>query len=255
MSGFCFRAFCLAVLLVGALPGPAGAHAMASRPLVLAYSPLPPWRVVDAEGRPSGPYLRIMQRLAERLGMPLETRVCPLLRCMDLLRRGDADVAIGIAPGPEREVFLDFLQPPFAGPTHQCFYRRRGDEASRVERYEDLARLRIGVTSGARYFPRFDQDARLKKDVAPDKLSNLRKLVNLRVDVVIMLCGEAALLTRRAEFRQRVEPAGPDMRTGPRSLVLSRQSSLYAHKARIERALRQMVVAGEVHRLLAPLEH
>lgn len=255
------RLFCLATLLFIMLPVGAARAAQAepsvekTRALILVFSPLPPWRVVDAEDRPSGPYLEIMRRLASGVGLPLEVHVCPLLRCLDQLRRGEADVGIGVAPGPEREAIVDFLQPPFAGPTHMCFYRRHGDESSRVEHYNDLARLRIGVTRGARYFPRFDQDAHLNKDVAPDKLSNLRKLVNLRVDTVIMLCGEGALLVRRPEFRHRVELAGPEVATGSRNVVLARRSSLYGRKADLQRVLRQLVASGEIRRLLAPIEH
>jgi polar amino acid transport system substrate-binding protein len=246
------------ILLPAVLLGCAGlamaAPPASARPLILAFSPLPPWRVVDADERPSGPYLEIMQHLAARAGLPLEVHVCPLVRCLDLLHRGDADVGIGVAPGPDREVYVEYLQPPFAGPTHMCFYRRRGDEASRVERYEDLARLRIGLTRGAHYFSRFDQDTALNKDVAPDKLSNLRKLVNLRVDVAIMVCGEGKLLANRPEFRHRIELAGPEVRTGPRFVVLSRQSALHDRKADLQRALQQMVVSGEIRRLLAPIE-
>jgi polar amino acid transport system substrate-binding protein len=254
MRPFRFLAL-LAVLLSVFGCGAAAAQAPAVHPLILAFSPLPPWKVVDTAGRPFGPYYDIMTRLARRAGLPLTTQVCPLLRCLDLLQRGDADIGIGIAPGPDRSAYLDFLEPAFAGPAQICFYRRAGDEASRVDTYGDLKRLRIGVTSGAHYFARFDQDTSLNKDVAPDKLSNLRKLVNLRVDVVIMVCGEGSLLVRRDEFRRRVELAGPEVRTGPRYLVLSRRSALYARKADLQRALRQMVASGEIRRLLAPIEH
>jgi len=41
-----------------------------TRPLVLAFSPLPPWKSVDAQGHPSGPYLDIVRRVVEAFSMP-----------------------------------------------------------------------------------------------------------------------------------------------------------------------------------------
>ncbi|BEV72670.1 hypothetical protein THUN1379_21520 [Paludibacterium sp. THUN1379] len=226
----------------------------AVQPLVLAFSPLPPWKVIDAQGTPSGPYLDIIRKLTDRVGVPLEVRPCPLMRCLEMLKRGDADLGIGIAPGPDRDAIVDFLRPPFAEGSTVCFYRRQNDPDSRVELYSDLQRLHIGVTNGAHYFPRFDQDKNLLKDGAPDKLSNLRKLVASRVDVAIMVCGEAELLLERPEFRHRLVLAGPPIKTGPRNVVLARHSQHYGMKDKLQKALRQMVESGEIHRLLAPVE-
>jgi polar amino acid transport system substrate-binding protein len=223
-------------------------------PLVLAFSPLPPWRVVDAQGKPSGPYLDIMQLLARRVHLPLVVHVCPLLRCMEMLRRGDADLAIGVAPGAGREEFVDFLRPAFAEGSAVGFYRRRGAKVS-AGHYSDLSTLRIGTTIGALYFPRFDQDASLQKDYAPDKPSNLRKLLAGRVDLVIMVQGEAHVMQSQPEFAHRIELAGEPVITGPRNIVLSRASHGYVHKAQLEAALHQMVSSGEVRHLLHPVEH
>jgi len=241
----------VAITLLSAV---AGAGSKPVVPLVLAFSPLPPWKVIDAAGAPSGPYLQIMQQLARRLSTPLQVRTCPLLRCLELLRRGEADFGIGVAPGPGRDEVLDFLQPAFAAGSAIGFYRRSGDRTA-VEAYSDLSALRIGATRGARYFPRFDQDVRLQKDYAPDKLSNLRKLLAGRIDVAIMLCGEADILLASPEFHRKIQLAGPVIGTGPRYVVLSRTSRAYPEKLRIEASLRQMVMSGEIARLLRPVEH
>lgn len=224
------------------------------KPLVLAFSPLPPWKTVDASGRAAGPYLDIVTALAGHLGVPLQVRLCPLLRCLQWLRAGDADLAIGIAPGVGRDGVVEFLQPPFAPGSAIGFYRRKDNTALRVRQYNDLSPLRIGLAGGAHYFTRFDQDASLLKDVAPDKLSNLRKLLAGRIDVAIMVCGEANVLLQNAEFHDKIVLAGPVVVTGPRNLVLSRASSYFVEKTHIEHVLQQMVQSGEIHRLLAPVE-
>jgi polar amino acid transport system substrate-binding protein len=224
-----------------------------TRPLVLAFSPLPPWKSVDAQGHPSGPYLDIVRELAQRLGVPLQVSICPLARCLDMLKRGDADLGIGYSPGPGRDPFMDFLQPPFASGSAVGFYHRAHD-AIEVKRYQDLRHWQIGVAEGAHYFPRFDQDGSLAKDAAPDKISNFRKLLAMRVDVAIMLCAQANLLLREPEFRGKIQLAGPVVITLPRTIALSRASSFFAQKPRIERVLREMVASGDVRRKLQAVE-
>ncbi|TDR73310.1 substrate-binding periplasmic protein [Paludibacterium purpuratum] len=240
----------LSILALPALAAPPAAHPS----LVLAFSPLPPWKVVDTHGKASGPYLDIVQHLADRTGMRLEVHPCPLMRCLEMLKLGEADLGIGIAPGPDRDDIVDFLRPPFAEGSTVCFYRRRDDRQSHVNNYSDLQGLRIGTTNGAHYFPRFDQDTLLIKDSAPDKVSNLRKLLASRVDVVVMVCGEAELLIAHSEFQHRLALAGPPVKTGPRNVVLARHSPLYGMKDKLQRALRQMVESGEIHRMLATIE-
>lgn len=249
-----FRWLALAGWLVVTSLGVQATPMVKTPALVLAFSPLPPWKVVDAAGRPSGPYLVIAQRLAQRLKVPLKVQVCPLLRCLELLRRGEVDIALGVAPGPGRDEYVDYLQPAFAEGSTVGFYRRSGDKVS-VASHEELAALRIGTTIGAHYFPRFDQDNTLQKDYAPDKLSNLRKLLVGRVDVVIMVSGEANVLLSRPEFQHKVQLAGPPVVTGPRSIVLSRRSRARVLKPRMEAALRQMVASGEIRHILRPVEH
>jgi polar amino acid transport system substrate-binding protein len=250
----------LSCLLVGLLCAPGFALGAPSRaethklaPLVLAFSPLPPWKVIDAQGQPSGPYLDIVRALSRRLGVPLVVRPCPLKRCLALLSRGDADIGIGIAPGAGREALMDYLQPAFAEGSTIGFYRRRNQSVS-IRQYGDLRQVRIGVTEGANYFARFDQDNSLQKDFAPDKSSNLRKLMAGRVDVAAMVCGEAEVLLQQPEFKNRIVLAGPPVVTVPRDIVLSRASRFYGNKARIEQALRRLVASGDIKRILAPIE-
>lgn len=172
----------LAQLLCCLLP----LHGLAAPPAVLniAFSEMPPWKTVDAHGEAQGPYAEILRLLAGQLDATPRFIHCSLSRCLQLMQRGEADVALGLAATPERVAYIDFISPGLEEAARITFFMRR-DDPRPLRRYEDLAGLRVGVTHDRRYFARFDQDSTLQKDVALQTEESMRKLVAGRVDVVI----------------------------------------------------------------------
>ncbi|WP_434631699.1 substrate-binding periplasmic protein [Chromobacterium sp. CV08] len=225
---------------------PAAAHE-----LVFAYNVFEPWKRVDAQGRPAGPYTEIVRELARRLGMPLRFFPCPLSRCLAAMQAGKADLMIGVQYSAERARYLDYLEPPFASGNRLALYQRR-DDGRGVVRYADLLPLTVGVVQGVRYHPRFDADSRIRRDTAPTMESSFRKLVAGRVDVLIGNEQQSGLLAASPEFAasvRRVPLTLDDAR--PNRLVLARTSPRYPERARIARTLRAMLADGSVARLLA----
>jgi polar amino acid transport system substrate-binding protein len=99
------------------LAPPASAATTPAPTLVYAFSRFEPYKTVDADGKPGGPYTVLLQELARRSGVQLDIVHCPLQRCLALLQRGQADLSIGIRGNAERDRYLDFLDPPFAPAT------------------------------------------------------------------------------------------------------------------------------------------
>ncbi|OQS10359.1 hypothetical protein B0T37_00940 [Chromobacterium violaceum] len=222
-----------------------------ARELVFAYNVFEPWKRLDAQGRPAGPYTEIVRELARRLGLPLRYLHCPLSRCLATMQQGRADLMIGVRPTVERARYLDFLEPPFANGDHLAFYQRR-DDARVIARYEDLLPLTVGVAEGVSYLPRFDRDARIRREASPGMESGFRKLAAGRVDALIVNARQGALLASRPEFAGRVRRAALTLDDShPNRLALARRSPLHAQRARIEQALRAMVADGTAARILA----
>ncbi|WP_028536654.1 substrate-binding periplasmic protein [Paludibacterium yongneupense] len=241
----------LRAVCCGLLPGLACA---APAPLVLAFSTLPPWKIINADGRASGPYLDIVRVLAERVGHPLQLRRCPLPRCLALAASGEVDLMIGVRSRPGRDDKLDFLSPPFAGGTPLSFIQRRADGRP-LRNYGDLQSLRIGVVEGSTYFERFDSDRSLIRDPAPDSQSSLRKLLAGRVDTAIFNYGQAKWMLEHMSSGAGLKFAAYRVHNSElRRVALVRASPFYSLKPRLELALDGMVKDGTVHRLLAPIE-
>jgi len=208
--------------------------------LRLAFAELDPW-LTHQDGMHGGAYTEIVRELARRLGQPLQIIDCPLKRCLKLLEMGEADIGIGLRQTPERQQYLHYLATPYRRTSaDRVFLLRHGDKR-RVERYEDLAGLRIGVTGGSEYFTRFNEDATLLKDVGPNNESSLRKLLLGRVDAVILPEDQALALLARLGVQQQVELARLRVpEPTPRSIAISRRSPQLSRLAALEQAMRGM---------------
>lgn len=136
------------------------------------------------DGRPTGPLVKVLEVAAERAGLQLEWRYAPFARSLADLREGRIDVAPRVLPDPERDHYLQYL-PSIGTQDKQILFTIRPTQ--RVERYEDLAPLRIGVKRSTLYFPRFDADKALHKQPAVDDDILVRMFRAGRIDTIAVL--------------------------------------------------------------------
>jgi len=208
--------------------------------LRLAFTELEPWMTQRGAAH-GGAYTEIVRELARRLGQPLQFIDCPLKRCLKLLEEGEADIAIGLRQTTERQQYLQYLTTPYRRTSADRVFLLRRGETRRLERYEDLAGLRIGVTGGSEYFTRFNEDTRLLKDEGPSNESSLRKLLLSRVDTIILPEDQALALLAQLGLQQQVEFARLRVpEPTPRSIAVSRRSPQLARLAAMEQAMRGM---------------
>jgi polar amino acid transport system substrate-binding protein len=219
-----------------------------AQPLVFAFNTAEPYKVLDPAGQPAGAYVDIIRELARRSQLVLQIEPVPLKRVLVMLEQGSADIAIGIKGGPDRDGYLTFLDPPFA-PSSRTIVLQRAADRRKLQRYEDLLPLRVGVVEGVHYFPQFDSDTRIRRDAAMTVDAALRKLQAKRFDVLMINSlqaqGELRIRGRAALFRH----APLSFEFGePRRIAISRHTP---HRAVLSAQLAGMVKDGTVRRLLA----
>jgi len=227
------------------------ARADEPRPLVLAFNTYYPWKTLDAQGQPAGPYTEIVKLLAQRLSVRLVFLPCPIQRCLQAMQQGQADIVIGVRNSEDRDSYIDFIDPPYAPATPLAIYLRQGD-ARRVRHYADLYALNLGVVEGVSYLPLLDKDKRIQRDFAPNSLSNFRKLLAGRVDAIIASRGnaEALILSQGWQKQLKRQPLSLDGQD-ERRLGLARHSFWYPQRARFSSTLQGMLQDGSIARLLA----
>lgn len=231
----------ISALMLALLLQPAMANdSSASDPLMVTVgvNHAPPYRIVDGDQK-TGLYVDIFREIANRLGWQLRFVEAPFRRVLLMAQQGHVDVMLGPLETGERAEYLEFVAPAFPPERKLFFYM---DEAHRIDRYSDLGEKRIGVLSGASYFPRFDADDQLIKESAPRYENLMRMLAKGRVDVVI--APELVGLYTIKELDLAVS-VSPFFVPGTRSYIaVSRSSPVMAYADDIRAALKLIVMEG-----------
>lgn len=156
-----------------------------AEPVVLAFHRSPPYSDLSDTGKPIGMDMEISTAVAKQMEVELSVLTCPLIRCLILMKEGQADLILGLIKNPEREEFMAYVHPPYytIEPAF-AFYKRRGSNVS-VDSYSGLAESTIAVTRGGAYFGQFDQDITLNKMETLSVDNQLNLLIKDRVELVI----------------------------------------------------------------------
>lgn len=172
---------CLSLVFLLTLQSPGQA---ATGELRVAFNALPPWKILDDNGRPSGIDIEFLYLLAERMHLTVKFVPLPFKRGLKMVEHGEVDLMVGVLRRPEREVFAHFLSPAYKNKTNKAFFVLKGKE-NILKEYNDLHHLKIGTQLGSKYFPRFDMDKKIKKVVVKDTELNIKMLLAKRIDAFI----------------------------------------------------------------------
>lgn len=174
--------------------------------LRVAFNELPPWKVLDDYGAPDGIDVRLLELVAERMGLEIQYAQYPFKRGLHLLEVGEIDMMTGVLRRPEREEYLHFVEPPYKAFSNKAFYVRRGEEG-RITRHEDLHSLRVGTRFGANYYPRFDNDPDIEKENVGTLALSVKMLLAGRIDAFVLTESSGDYEIRRGTMPEVVSKA------------------------------------------------
>lgn len=143
----------------------------------------PPFRLVEG-GTYSGIFGEMIHEIVRGMNLEVRFQECPFKRCLAELRDGDIDVFLALLKRPEREDYLYYAKPYIKGRTDRAFYLRKG-EGSRIQKYEDLYGLEIGLLRGVKITERFDNDPNLNTHGTTTHEQNFLKLIAGRIDTFV----------------------------------------------------------------------
>ena len=122
-----------------------------------------------------GRNVEVARTLVAAMGKEVQFTQCPFARCFSMLQKGHVDMLIGLRKTKDRLKTISFLSEPMYYQHFPLRFYVNTKNAIKIESYEDLEDLSIGVLRGGTYFERFDQDKELMKiEVATHK-----QLVNM----------------------------------------------------------------------------
>ncbi|MEE1673793.1 ABC transporter substrate-binding protein [Agarivorans aestuarii] len=170
----------------------------------------------------------------------------PFARRLRSLQMGQVDITAGLIKTKQREQDIYFLEPAYLNTARHYFVMRKSELRS-LNQYSDLYPMRVGVKLGAKHFERFDQDPKLYKVKLNNQSECLNMLERKRVDVC--LAGE----TGRHKALNSIKWAGKfkiakfEVPYDSKVYIgISRQSSLYPKRAKLEHLLNYLQHSGKL---------
>ncbi|MCX4026239.1 amino acid ABC transporter substrate-binding protein [Endozoicomonas sp. SM1973] len=221
-----------------------------SKELVVATSEFSPWKIVE-EGELKGIDGELIKDIASRLGLKIKYSECPFKRCLALMKSGLVDIMTGLLKRSDREVYIQYIEPYYVNKkTSKIFYLLKGN-GHLIKKYEDIYRLKVGVKIGVRYFNKFDEDSKIKKNAVTDVIQNLRMLEAGRIDAIVNTESQGDYLIHKYGFQGKFEKAvfrpTPDV---PFYFGISKKSDYMKQFDLIQNTLHQIVKEGNVEVLM-----
>lgn len=238
------RLICAAVLLLSPLYY---AAQISAAPLTLKHGSLGLNQLsIIKDGKVLGGLkAELLDEIAHRLGWKVEHSYCPFQRCLRSMEGGELDIMVFIAVNEERREYLDFVQ-IWSIPRKIPFYMLDGQQ-HRLQRFEDLHQLRVGVVNGYAYFRRFDKDPMINKVVVQHERQLPKMIMAGRIDAYIAFNQRREDLLQ--QYPQLVSPPFSHGFSDTALLAISKHSPLALRAEELERATLAVIKDGTMARL------
>ncbi|WP_409523092.1 substrate-binding periplasmic protein [Nitrincola sp. MINF-07-Sa-05] len=147
----------------------------------------PPEMVFDEKNSSMiSPLKDILEEAAAKTGYSIHWTARPFARSYEELQSGTIDLVPRTIRNQEREAFIAFLGPVATQRRDILFLVKPGEE-DRIQSYEDLYDMTIGVKRGTAYFDRFNNDTALNKTESVDDENMARMFIHGRFDTMVIL--------------------------------------------------------------------
>lgn len=152
----------------------------AAETLTVAADPWPPF--VNEDHEEGGVALAIIREALSRSGYDVELRIMPWARAEDGVRSGDYDILPGTWYTEERAKELRYSEPYV---TNEVKFIKRADDGFEYSGMDSLTGKTVGIIRDYGYGEKFYSAGNFNREAAGDLMTNIRKLVNGRVDLAI----------------------------------------------------------------------
>lgn len=201
-----------------------------SKKLQFAVDPYPPYTIQSGNETvfSSGFTVEIAKEIFSKMGYEAVFNVVPFERGIEMMKNGDMDGMMTVYKNTERESFLDYPKESIA-PDSQSFFTLKGSDIKYDGNLNNLKGKKVGIIQGYTYGDDFDNAVKngvFTVETANDEASNLEKLLNNRVDVI--LDGKYTVLydLKQKGSLDKVEELKPESRTPELYLVFSKKRNI-----------------------------
>jgi polar amino acid transport system substrate-binding protein len=192
----------------------------------------------------------ILRTAFDRAGYDVTFSFMPWVRVLKDVEIGAYDAVCFAYYSKEREDRYHFTHPYAQSVLGFC---KRSDTEIRFQSLQDLTPYRIGVVRGFVNTPQFDALRSIHKEEVKDELTNLKKLLNRRVDLIIIdkFVLQHLMNTHFQSRQNEVTFLDPPLITQPLYLMFSKQLPTAARKVQaFNQAIEEMKNDGTIETIL-----
>lgn len=211
----------------------------------------PPSQVVLRQGEGTGENVEVVKQWVKKLNYQLTfiTDV-PFSRCLDWLEKGKVDLMVGLLGSDEREQFAHLFL--YDNTQSKGFVVNK--TGPKIEKFEDLYGLRIGIITGEKQFKKFEEsDTSLFHKMQLRELETaFQMLLKNRLDTVLATISRTSrLMNADPHIQQKLTFASyTDFDENQTYIGLSKRSPLAAHWRLMQEMAHKMYINGEFEKVI-----
>ncbi|WP_207478707.1 substrate-binding periplasmic protein [Arenibaculum pallidiluteum] len=197
------------------------------------------------KGKRTGVDTQIIEAVLKRIGVSPIHRPMSWSEVVEAVDTNQVDLAFQFIASPERMERYRMVGPFRTGETVLLTTSNRNFD---IKDIADLRGYRVGTIRGFTYAPSFDNDAEIAKLAGANATTNIRRLINGRVDILI---GDRQSLLYSADEDgklERVKIVGMKVGDFPRYVAFPKQRAAKAE--RFEKAMNELIADGTVDRII-----
>ena len=205
------------------------------------------------DGKFTGENIELAHLFADSINADVVFLACPFIRCMSLVKKGEADMIFGVKRTKEREKDYAFLDQPYTIQHFPLQFYTLKSRPIKIDQYEDLSGLVVGTVRGSVYYPDFDKDAQLTKVSVTSSQQLLELLMKRRIDTFIEREDSLLPLLQKDEDYQNQIVSNKYMydKQVDVHLALSKRSFIYQYRDQLSYNLQQFLSNGDIDKVTA----
>ncbi len=188
-------------------------QAVAEQPLEIATTNFPPF-VYEEQGKMKGIDVDILTEVFARMQQPINIRLYPFARAVNMIKEGQADAIFPFGKDVERELFAHYPNEILFEMPVSLFVRKDSPITFGGD-FKPLSSYMFGVVRGAKFGEQFDEAVRNgvinRIEEVTDFHQNILKLVNNRLDIIVGPRHNILFLLKELELQGAVKELSPSL--------------------------------------------
>tara|TARA_R110002153_G_scaffold13189_6_gene49313 strand:+ start:135 stop:902 length:768 start_codon:yes stop_codon:yes gene_type:complete len=192
----------------------------------------------------NGLQAKYLRNIAKHMDMEIEIVPMPFARRIREFRKGKLDILVGMQRVDEKQDEVVYIYPSYETLRHTFFVKK--ENLSKLQSFDDLKKLSVGVTRHAKYFALFNQEPDLKMVSVSTLKQKVQLLMKGRINTFIHFQESTLPLITRMGLQNDIVLADyQPIEMNDYYVTISQNSPLFDKKHLLESAVRDAIAADE----------